>query len=83
MPGIWVQKITTRQPTDDMIEVAIVSLEEALVADGETVPEGSSDFAHAPLDPPAVPGVAAAVAVADGPEALTAAPGGDEAAGRP
>ena len=23
-PGIWVQKITTRQPTDDMIEVAIV-----------------------------------------------------------
>ena len=60
MPGIWVQKITTRQPTDDMIEVAIVSLEEALLADGETVPEGSADFARAPLDPPVVPDVAAA-----------------------
>ena len=32
--------ITTKQPTDDMIEVAIVSMEEALVADGETIPEG-------------------------------------------
>ena len=39
-PGILVQKITTKQPTDDMIEVAIVSLEEALRADGEAVPEG-------------------------------------------
>ncbi len=29
-PGIWVQMITTKQPTDDMIEVAIVSLERAL-----------------------------------------------------
>ncbi len=43
-PGIWVQKITTKQPTDDMIEVAIVSLEEALKADGQAVPEGSADF---------------------------------------
>jgi uncharacterized protein YqhQ len=25
-PGKWVQKITTRKPTDDMIEVAIASL---------------------------------------------------------
>ena len=56
MPGIWVQMITTRQPTDDMIEVAIVSLEEALMADGEPVPEGSADFARAPLDPPVVAG---------------------------
>ena len=29
-PGILVQKITTKQPSDDMIEVAIVSMEEAL-----------------------------------------------------
>jgi uncharacterized protein YqhQ len=43
-PGIWVQKITTKQPTDDMIEVAIVSLEEALKADGQAVPDGSADF---------------------------------------
>ena len=37
----FVQKITTRQPTDDMIEVAIVSMEQALEADGEAVPAGS------------------------------------------
>ena len=49
IPGIWVQKITTRQPTDDMIEVAIVSMEQALVADGEAVPEGSTGFAREPL----------------------------------
>jgi uncharacterized protein YqhQ len=42
-PGILVQMITTKQPTDDMIEVAIVSMEQALLADGEAVPEGSSD----------------------------------------
>ena len=51
LPGIWVQAITTRRPTDDMIEVAIVSLEEALVADGESVPEGSAGLARAPLAP--------------------------------
>ncbi len=34
-PGLLVQMITTKQPTDDMIEVAIVSMEQALVADGE------------------------------------------------
>jgi uncharacterized protein YqhQ len=42
-PGILVQRITTRQPTDDMIEVAIVSLEEALLADGQAIPAGSDD----------------------------------------
>ncbi len=40
-PGLWLQAITTRQPDDSMIEVAIVSLEEALRADGEPIPEGS------------------------------------------
>jgi uncharacterized protein YqhQ len=50
LPGIWVQMITTRRPTDDMIEVAIVSLEEALVADGASVPEGSAALARAPLE---------------------------------
>jgi len=37
-PGILVQMITTKQPTPDMIEVAIVSMEEALRADGEALP---------------------------------------------
>ena len=50
-PGILVQKITTKQPTDDMIEVAIVSMEQAILADGETLPDGSADFARAPLEP--------------------------------
>jgi len=51
-PGILVQKITTRQPTDAMIEVAIVSMEQALEADGEPLPEGSGTLARAPLPPP-------------------------------
>jgi uncharacterized protein YqhQ len=50
-PGIWVQAITTRQPTDDMIEVAIVSLEQALIADGNDVPAGSADYDARPLNP--------------------------------
>ena len=48
-PGIWVQKITTRQPTDDMIEVAIVSLQRALFADGAEIPAGSSVIPSRPL----------------------------------
>jgi uncharacterized protein YqhQ len=50
-PGIWVQMITTKQPTDDMIEVAIVSLQKALVADGNAVPEGSVSLASRPMYP--------------------------------
>jgi uncharacterized protein YqhQ len=33
-PGLMLQKLTTQEPTDDMLEVAIVALEEALRADG-------------------------------------------------
>jgi uncharacterized protein YqhQ len=57
MPGIWLQMITTRQPDDGMIDVAIVSMEQALAADGETVPTGSAVPARRPLVlglPPAV-----------------------------
>jgi uncharacterized protein YqhQ len=50
-PGILVQKITTRQPTDDMIEIAIVSMEEALKADGEALPAGSGTLERDPLGP--------------------------------
>jgi uncharacterized protein YqhQ len=49
-PGILVQMITTKQPSDDQIEVAIASMTEALKADGETVPSGSLDPERAPLD---------------------------------
>jgi uncharacterized protein YqhQ len=48
-PGLLVQKITTKQPTDDMIEVAIVSMEQALEADGESVPAGSGEFERRPM----------------------------------
>jgi hypothetical protein len=50
-PGILVQMITTKQPTDDQIEVAIVSMQQALEADGEAVPEGSEIPERRPLDP--------------------------------
>ena len=40
-PGILVQMITTKRPSDDQIEVAIVSMEQALEADGEDIPAGS------------------------------------------
>jgi uncharacterized protein YqhQ len=50
-PGILVQMITTKQPSDDQIEVAIVSMEQALSADGELVPAGSDLPERARLDP--------------------------------
>src|SRR5215203_640863 len=66
-PGILVQMITTKQPTDDMIEVAIVSLEEAIKADGDTVTEGGLDLARDPMPKPgeAAAGVRAAQEAAD------------------
>jgi uncharacterized protein YqhQ len=51
-PGILVQMITTKRPDDDMIEVAITSMEEALVADGNAVPAGSTVFERGPLELP-------------------------------
>jgi hypothetical protein len=65
--------ITTKQPTDDMIEVAIVSMEEALTADGAEVPAGSLEAWREPLvlglaPPTAVPGSDAASAESAGPD---------------
>lgn len=37
LPGLAMQKLTTRHPTDDQIEVALVALREALAAEGEPV----------------------------------------------
>ncbi len=48
-PGLLVQMITTKQPSDDMIEVAIVSMASALEADGEAVPPGSTPFERDPM----------------------------------
>jgi uncharacterized protein YqhQ len=69
-PGLLVQMITTKRPSDDMIEVAIVSMEQALVADGESVPAGSDELPVRPLRL----GVATAASAATSP-APSAAPG--------
>jgi len=72
-PGILVQTITTKQPTDDMIEVAIVAMEETLRADGEQVPPHGLDLARDLMPEPGE--TAAAVrAMADAEGAEEAAP---------
>lgn len=44
-PGLLLQKVTTKQPTDDMIEVAIASFNTVLEMDNdETIPEQSFDI---------------------------------------
>jgi len=49
LPGIWLQAITTKQPDDSMIEVAIASMREALAANGDTAPEGSAEPERRPI----------------------------------
>ena len=49
-PGILVQMITTKRPEDDMIEIAITSMQEALLADGNAIPEGSTAFERETID---------------------------------
>jgi uncharacterized protein YqhQ len=55
LPGIWLQGITTREPDDSMIEVAIASMQEALAANGEAAPAGSYDPPRRELAAPAPP----------------------------
>jgi uncharacterized protein YqhQ len=38
-PGLWLQRLTTRQPTLDQIEVSIRALKEVLVLEGRASPE--------------------------------------------
>jgi uncharacterized protein YqhQ len=42
MPGIWLQMLTTKQPDDQQIEVAIAAMNEALAADGQPVRGGEA-----------------------------------------
>jgi uncharacterized protein YqhQ len=51
-PGLALQRITTQEPTDDMLEVAIAALEEALREDG-LLPEAAETEAPVPLSAPA------------------------------
>lgn len=36
-PGLWLQKLTTKQPEDEMVSVAIVALREVLAADAKNL----------------------------------------------
>lgn len=45
-PGLWLQRLTTRPPSDDQIECAVAALQRALAADGELSPN------VAPTSPP-------------------------------
>jgi len=49
-PGLWLQKITTKPPSDDQIEVAIASFEEVLRAEREA---GEVPAAEGPIPMPA------------------------------
>lgn len=49
LPGIWLQGITTKQPDDSMIEIAIASMQEALAANNEAAPAGSFDPPRRPI----------------------------------
>ncbi len=49
LPGIWLQGITTKQPDDSMIEVAIASMQEALNANHEQAPADSWDPPRRPI----------------------------------
>ena len=71
-PGILVQMITTKQPTEDMIEVAIVSMEQALRADGEELPANSAMLERDPMVLPGTTTAGAPVPIAA--EAETATP---------
>ena len=48
-PGLWLQKITTKPPTRDQIEVAITSFAEVLRQEGKA---GGGDEAELPVVPP-------------------------------
>jgi uncharacterized protein YqhQ len=44
-PGLWLQRLTTRQPDDRQVQVAIAALQAVLLAERET-PETIAVSAH-------------------------------------
>ena len=44
VPGLWLQKITTSEPTDEQLEVAIASMKAVLVPEGTPFIEGICDL---------------------------------------
>jgi uncharacterized protein YqhQ len=55
-PGLWLQRITTQPPTDDQLEVALVSVQKVLhrEAQGAAVPAGASPAGGALRELPGV-----------------------------
>ena len=54
-PGLMVQKITTAQPTDDMVEVALISLKASLGMPDALPKELDPDYTAADDEPEAAP----------------------------
>ncbi len=67
-PGLWVQRITTKEPTDDMLEVAIISLKCALRDD---FPEFEEFYKNREWEPKREDGAELEAADGDGETALT------------
>jgi uncharacterized protein YqhQ len=40
VPGLWFQRLTTREPTDDMVEVAVTALHEVIEPQDQPAPAG-------------------------------------------
>lgn len=40
-PGLWLQRLTTREPTDDQLEVALISIEKTLWREAQAEPEAA------------------------------------------
>lgn len=47
-PGLWLQSLTTKQPDDKMVEVAVAALREVLIADG-VIPAENAPVPPEPL----------------------------------
>ncbi len=47
-PGLWLQRITTREPDDDMLEVALISIKEALRKDDDAdyIPQENVEYCN-------------------------------------
>ncbi len=50
-PGLWMQRITTKEPTDDIIEVGIASLTAVLDADNPAKADAGASSAALPQEP--------------------------------
>jgi len=76
-PGLMLQKITTQEPTDDMLAVAIVALEEALREDGllPEAPPGAGPGARAAGPETSAAAAAAAAAAREEAPVLATLPG--------